>query len=127
MSDKIYVNKYISKVVPEDLPWYKRDELMTYIDQLKYKDFISNPDAYLEKTEVINFDLIYARCSRRHQQYSDKLYLTVHTSEVSKMSQKEKKEGCFCLPSLGTQGYFCGKNINSISLFREIGNIHGNL
>lgn len=81
---------------------------MTYIEKLKYKDFISNPDAYLEETEVINSDLIYARCGRQHQQYSDKLYQTVHTSDVSKMSQK-------------------GKNINSISLFREIGNIHGNL
>ena len=100
MSDKIYVNKYIPKVVPEDLPWYKRDDLMTYIEKLKYKDFISNPDAYLEETEVINSDLVYARCGRQHQQYSDKLYQTVHTSDVSKMSQKGKKKAvCACLRS----------------------------
>ena len=31
--------------VPEDLPWYGKDGLMAYIDQLKYEEFISDPDA----------------------------------------------------------------------------------
>ena len=48
MSDKIFVNKYIPEVVPKDLPWYKEDKLMTYINQLKYKRFMSNPYKYLE-------------------------------------------------------------------------------
>ena len=34
MSDKILVNNHIPEVVPKDLPWYKRDGLMNYIDQL---------------------------------------------------------------------------------------------
>ena len=69
--------------------------LTTYIDQLKYKDFISNP----KKEEDINFDMIYARCGRRPQQYSDKHYQTVRASDVFKMSQKEKKKAvsaCLC-------------------------------
>ena len=32
---KTFANKYIPKYVPEDLPWYERDGLLTYIDQLK--------------------------------------------------------------------------------------------
>ena len=31
---------------------------MTYNDQLKYSEFTDNPDAYIEKTEVVNFDAI---------------------------------------------------------------------
>ena len=63
MSHKIFVNKYILEAVPEDLLWYKRDSLITYTDQLKYKRFISDPDSYLEKAEVFNFDMIHALCN----------------------------------------------------------------
>ena len=74
MSDTIYVNKHIPEVVPEDLPWYERDGLLTYIDQLKYKQFTFDPDVYIKKAKVINFDMIYAQCSWGPQQYSDKHY-----------------------------------------------------
>ena len=37
-----FANNYIPECVPEDLPWYERDRLMTYIDQMKYKYFISD-------------------------------------------------------------------------------------
>ena len=49
MSEKVFVNIYIPEVVPEEFPWYERDGLMTYIDQLKYKRFMSDLDKYLEK------------------------------------------------------------------------------
>ena len=29
---KIFANGYVPEYVPEDLPWYERDGLMTYID-----------------------------------------------------------------------------------------------
>ena len=63
MSDKILCNEYIPEYVLGDLPWYERDGLLIYIDQSKYKEFISNPDRHMEKAEVINFDIFYARCS----------------------------------------------------------------
>ena len=47
--------------MPEDLPWYERDGLLTYFDQLKYKEFICDPDAAVKNTEVINFDMIHAQ------------------------------------------------------------------
>ena len=73
MSHKIFVNKYVTDYVLENLPWYERDSLLTYIDQLKYKDFKSDPDAYLKKkAEVVNFDMIYARCGRKLQELPDK-------------------------------------------------------
>ena len=92
MSDKIFVNKYIPEVIPEDLPWYEWDNLMTYIDQLKYKYFISDPDNYLEKAEFINFDMIHTRCGCKPQQYSNRHYQTAYTTDIWKMSQKKRKK-----------------------------------
>ena len=92
MCDKILCNKYIPKYVLEDLPWYEWDGHLTYIDQLKYKEFISNPDRHMKKAEVINFDIIYARCGCAPQQYSDRYYQTVHTSDVKKIPQKDRKK-----------------------------------
>ena len=42
------VNKYIPDHVDQHLKWYKRDGFLTYIDVLKYKDFIRNPDAHFK-------------------------------------------------------------------------------
>ena len=44
MSDKIFVNKYVPVYVPQDLKWYERDGLLTYINQIKYERFSEDPD-----------------------------------------------------------------------------------
>ena len=59
---KIFANNFIPKYVPENLPWYERDDLLTYIDQLKYKEFISDSDVAVKNTKVINFDMIHTQC-----------------------------------------------------------------
>ena len=59
---KIFADKYIPKYVPEDLPWYERNGLLTYVDQWKYKEFISDPDTDVNNTKVVNFDMIHAQC-----------------------------------------------------------------
>ena len=53
---------------------------------------MSDPDKYLEEAEVINFDMINARCGRSPQQYFNRNYQTVHTSDIRKMSRKERKK-----------------------------------
>lgn len=88
MSDKILVNKNILELVPEGLLWYERGGLPSYIDQLKYEDFISDLEKHLEKAKVINF---HVKCRRAPKQYSDHYYQTNRTSNVQKMSQKKRK------------------------------------
>ena len=44
---KKLVNNYIPEYVPSNLPWDERDGLMTYIDQLKYQEFIEDTDNLL--------------------------------------------------------------------------------
>ena len=37
-------NNYIPEYVSSDLKWYKRDGLLTYIDQQKCEGFLQDPD-----------------------------------------------------------------------------------
>ena len=92
MSEKIPVNKYIPEVVPSNLKWFERDGLLIYIDQLKYERFISDPDKYLEKANVIKFEMIHNRCRGDPRTYSNKHYQTVVNFDVKKMSKKERKK-----------------------------------
>ena len=48
------------------LHWYERDGLLTYYNQLKLDEFIQNSDDWLNKVEVINFNIIYHRCRGDH-------------------------------------------------------------
>ena len=97
MSDKIFVNKYIPEAVPSNLKWCERDGLLTYIDQRKYERFNSDPDKYLEKAQVINFDIIHNRCRGDYQTYSDKHYQTVVLSDSNKYVSKRTKKSHRCL------------------------------
>lgn len=82
-----FVNKYISNYAPPNLRWWQRDGLLTYIDQLKYTDFTSHPDYYINKeAEVINFDMIHRRYRANKQCNSDRYYQTVFASDLKKMS-----------------------------------------
>ena len=81
---KIFANNYIPKYVPEDLPWYERDGLLTYIDQLKYKEYISDPDAAVQNTKAINFDMIHAQCWGTPRSHSDNFYQTVREKDVKR-------------------------------------------
>ena len=37
-------NNYVPEYVPENLPWYERDGLLTWYDQEKCKEFLEDPD-----------------------------------------------------------------------------------
>ena len=112
MSDKIFVNKYIPEAVPSNLKWYERDGLLTYIDQLKYERFNSDPDKYLEKAQVINFDIIHNRCRGGYQTYSDKHYQTVVLSDVINMFQKERKRAIGASLRSERKDIFVGKKLS---------------
>ena len=51
---------------------------MTYVDQLKYVEFSSGPDVYLDKALVINFDMIY-KSIKDAERFSDRQYFTVYS------------------------------------------------
>ena len=86
------VNKFVPNYFPEDLKWFERDGLLTYVDQIKYSEFSSDPDKYLKQAEVVNFDMIHARCRGDKQYLTDKYYQTVVSDDVKNMPQKDKKK-----------------------------------
>ena len=86
MSEKIVVKKYIPEVVPSNLKWFERDELLTHIDHLKYERFISNLDKYLEKAEVMNFEMIHNKYRGDPRIFSNKHHQAVVNSDVKKLS-----------------------------------------
>ena len=91
MSEKILVNNYVPEVVPSNLKWFERDGLLTYIDQLKYERFISDPDKYLEKANVIKFEMIHNKCRGDPRTFSNKHYQTVVNSDGKKCPRKKEK------------------------------------
>ena len=94
---KIFANSCVPEYVPKYLPWYERDGLMTYIDQLKYKELISDPDAAIKNTKVNNFEMIHTQCRGISCTHSDQFYQTVRQKNVAKMPQKDRKKNCHCL------------------------------
>ena len=86
--------------MPEDLPWYKRDGLMTYIDQVKYKYFYLCPDAHIKNTQIINFEMVHTQCCGQPCTHSDKKYYqTVTQKDMREMPEKDKKVVGACLRS----------------------------
>ena len=89
---KIFANSYVPEYVSENLPGYERDGLMTYIDQLKWKKFISDPDASIKNIKVINFEMIHAQCRVTPCTHSNQLYQTVREKIVAKMPKQDRKK-----------------------------------
>ena len=85
---KTFANNYIPRYVPKDLPWYERDGLITYIDQLNYKEFISDPGTAVKNINVMNFDMIHPQCRGAPRTHSDNFYQTVREKDVKKNARK---------------------------------------
>ena len=62
---------------------------LTCTDKLKYKDFISDPDAHIKNTQIINFEIIHAQCRGQPRTHSDKYFQTVTCKDVKKMPEKD--------------------------------------
>ena len=75
--------------MPENLPWYERDGLMMYIDQMKYKKFSENKDLYLKNVEVVNFDMIHNSCSGIPLQNSETFYKTAKKKDLKKFTKQK--------------------------------------
>ena len=46
------VNNYIPEYVPDDLPWYERDGLMTHLDQIKCDKFLEDPEKHFKEKKL---------------------------------------------------------------------------
>ena len=77
-----FKNRYITPFVKNNLKWYERNGLLTYIDQLEYKRFEENRDSYLEKINITNFDIIHSKCRNEPLEKEIKYYKTIKTKDL---------------------------------------------
>lgn len=85
------VNKCVPDFVDSNLKWYVCDDLLTYIDELKYKEFIRDTDAHFKNEKVVNFNIIHYECRDDPLCNSVKNYRTLRSKDFKGYSQKEKK------------------------------------
>ena len=85
-----YKNKYIPPFVKQNLRWYERDGLITYINQLEYKKFEEDRDSYLEKIKITNFDIIHSQCRNEPLENEIKYYKTIDTKDLKQMPPADK-------------------------------------
>ena len=46
MSNKKVDNRFVPTYVPNDLPWYERNGLLTLYEQVKCQEFLQNTDSH---------------------------------------------------------------------------------
>ena len=51
-------NRFVPNFVSNNLPWYERDRLMTWYDQVKCQEFFKKTDSHFQNLEIVSFDII---------------------------------------------------------------------
>ena len=84
-------NNYVPKYTPPE----ERD-FLSYLDGLKYKRYIMDPDTYFKNVKVINFDIICNQILSEPMHKLIETYQTVHEAHLTKyiLDAKEKFVSC---------------------------------
>ena len=86
-------NNYGPIYVPKNLPWYERDDVMTWYDQCKWDDFLRDTDKHFRETKIVNFDIIHKTCHGNKAPDSDlRKYQMLNHEKVKKYPEKCRKE-----------------------------------
>ena len=83
-------NSFIPPYVKKDFKWFERDGLMTYIDRLNYERFEEDRDNYLEKVNVVNFDIINHELKGTPLEKDIITYKTIYKSNLKQMPANDK-------------------------------------
>ena len=65
---------------------------MTYFDDLKYDEFVSDRDAYFANVQVINLDIIHQACRGRLLQNPESYYKTIRNQDFKNYEQNVKEK-----------------------------------
>ena len=90
MASKKVVNCFIPTYVPNNLPWHKRDGLMTWHDEGKCHNFLENTDEHFEKSKIVNFDIINSNGQVDNKQLRE--YQTCEHHEVMNFPPEKRKQ-----------------------------------
>ena len=91
-SKQFLTNGYIpKKKKKEKYEWFEHN-LMTYFDDLKYDEFVSDRDAYFANVQVINLDIIHQACRGRLLQNPESYYKTIRNQDFKNYEQNVKEK-----------------------------------
>ena len=91
-SKQFLTNGYIpKKKKKEKYEWFEPN-LMTYFDDLKYDEFVSDRDAYFANVQVINLDIIHQACRVRLLQNPESYYKTIRNQDFKNYEQNVKEK-----------------------------------
>ena len=83
-------NSFIPAYIKENLKWYERDGLMTYIDRLNYERFEEDRDKYLANVNIVNFDIINHQLKGTPLENSITNYKTIYKKDLKQMPANDK-------------------------------------
>ena len=84
-------NKFIPKNAPNNLKWYKRDDLDTWYLQNKCNDFLMDTDEHFKETKVVNFDITK---NKKLEEEKLKQYQTIDHDEIMKYPAQLHQQIC---------------------------------
>ena len=80
-------NNYVPKYTPPE----ERD-FLSYLDDLKYKRYIMDPDTYLKNVKIINFDIIRNQILTEPMHKPIETYHPVHEVDLTKYTPNAKEK-----------------------------------
>ena len=60
-------NTYMPKFVSNNIPWYERDGLNAWYEQMKCNEFLEDTDNHFKILEITDFDVIYNKKKKHFQ------------------------------------------------------------
>ena len=83
-------NTYVPKFVSNNIPWYERDGLNTWYEQMKCNEFLEDIDNHFKNLEITNFDMIYNKKTLPNDKI--KQYQSIDHHEIMKYPIKERDQ-----------------------------------
>ena len=78
-----YYNSYMPKCTPPE-----EKSVFTYLDDVKYEQFMENPNKSFKKTKIVNFDIIRHECRGDALDKPVEYYQTVFKNNFKKTFKK---------------------------------------
>ena len=89
------MHTYVTNFVPNDIPWYERDGLMTWYNKCKCDDFLRGTYKYFKEIKIVNFDIIHSKCQGEVVPKDLlKYYQTVNERNISEYPTPEQDKTC---------------------------------
>ena len=82
--------RYIPPYIKDNLKWYEKEGLITYFMQREYQEFKKDRETYINRTKILNFDIIHHVSRGDRLEKCIKEHNTVKKEMLKQMPPSEK-------------------------------------